>query len=752
VATVGRALSALWAGCRRVTRSMFVRRQLVNAIFVVVVTSLTLVTVPVAAATAPRRFWVVSSTGQVFARGKGTRTYGSLFGKRFRGRVVGIKATPDRRGYWIVTTRAHYSFGDARRFRYRRGGIERYRGKLKLRGLKGSLVGWAPALPPRRIVKPRHSGPSNGTTTTTAATTTTPAAPQPSDCSGVSMGVQSFPEIAPNQFYSQQLSAAGAPGGGTWSWRIVSGALPPGLWMNQNGLISGTAGQTAGNSYQFTAQAVNSLCPNNPATGNFTILGVPEVTTSSLPDATVGEPYSATVTATGGTGGYTFAATDLPAGLTMTPAGQITGTPTEANPKWPSLVDITATDSAGYTSPDALLELTVNYQPLEIASPTSLPAGQATVGYKAVQFTATGGMAAGDQSLYTWSATGLPAGMSMSYNGVLSGTPAAQGHYTVTVTLPDEPGGVGSTQQDFTLDVAYAPLAFTTSTLTVIQGESYTGQVVAHGGEAPYTMYRLSGALPSGLTFNNGTLSGTTTAAPGDYQITLGVTDSQSSPQTEQETFDLWVAPSEVVPDQTVTSTETSNNIWSGYVEQASSAFTSASGTFTVPTAASSSGAEAGVWVGIDGYSTDDLIQAGTASFSGDNGQPPTYEAWWETLGVTGSTQTVPPQNQFAVKPGDSINVNIWQISTGTWEITLNDTTSGQGFATQVSYSGTDETAEWITEGGTGNPPQFYEGSVTFSNLAASQAGSGMVGLAIDGSAGSSYPSALSNDSFSTSY
>lgn len=325
--------------------------------------------------------------------------------------------------------------------------------------------------------------------------------------------------------------------------------------------------------------------------------------------------------------------------------------------------------------------------------------------------------------------------MSMSASGVLSGTPASEGTYTVAVTATDIVAGSGAPgTRDYTLNVAYAPLAFTTTTLSVVQGQSYIGQVVAQGGEAPYTESLLSGTLPSGLSFNNGTITGTTTAASGDYPITVGVTDSQTSPQTARGTFNLWVAPSETAPDLNVTSSTTST-IWDGYVEQSSTAFTSVSGTFTVPTVQASLSNEVSPWVGIDGYGTNNLIQAGVTASGG--GGTVTYEAWWETLGSSSSAQNLPPQNQFAAKPGDSINVAIWQVSTGQWEITLNDTTSGQGFATQVSYTGTDDTAEWIVEEDDTQAATGYGATTSFSNLQASQTGTGMLDLsALNGTPG----------------
>jgi hypothetical protein len=89
----------------------------------------------------------------------------------------------------------------------------------------------------------------------------------------------------------------------------------------------------------------SSIChPPGPAPG-VTILFSPE----SLPAAATGQPYTATVTASGGTGSYTYNVSPviLPQGLSSGPGGggvQITGTPAHASV---SLVTIKATDNNG---------------------------------------------------------------------------------------------------------------------------------------------------------------------------------------------------------------------------------------------------------------------------------------------------------------------------------------------------------------------------------------------------------------------
>ncbi|OWK43512.1 beta strand repeat-containing protein [Fimbriiglobus ruber] len=66
-------------------------------------------------------------------------------------------------------------------------------------------------------------------------------------------------------------------------------------------------------------------------TGNTTTSSV-TLTPATLPSAKVGTAYSQTLSATGATGPFTFSITSgtLPAGLTLTPAGVLSGTPTAA--------------------------------------------------------------------------------------------------------------------------------------------------------------------------------------------------------------------------------------------------------------------------------------------------------------------------------------------------------------------------------------------------------------------------------------
>lgn len=129
-----------------------------------------------------------------------------------------------------------------------------------------------------------------------------------------------------NAAYNQTVQAAG--GTGARQWAVVGGGLPPGLNLNSsNGNISGTS--TAPGSFDFTLRVTDQaqLFDDQNLRIIINLPAPPSITTTSLPNATVGVPYGLQLQATGGFGALAWSITSgsLPDGLGMDGAGLISG-------------------------------------------------------------------------------------------------------------------------------------------------------------------------------------------------------------------------------------------------------------------------------------------------------------------------------------------------------------------------------------------------------------------------------------------
>jgi hypothetical protein len=150
------------------------------------------------------------------------------------------------------------------------------------------------------------------------------------------------------------------------------------------------------------------------------------------------------------TGSLSYAATGLPAGLSLnSTTGVISGTPTTAGT---SSVTVTGTDSTGPTG-SATFTWDVTSKTANVVTVTNPGSQTGTVGTAAsLQISATD--SASGQTL-TYSATGLPAGLSISSSsGLISGTPTTAGTSSVTVTATDTTGASGSATFTWTISAA----------------------------------------------------------------------------------------------------------------------------------------------------------------------------------------------------------------------------------------------------------------------------------------------------------
>jgi hypothetical protein len=137
-----------------------------------------------------------------------------------------------------------------------------------------------------------------------------------------------------------------------------TGTLPSGVTLTSAGVLSGTP--TAIGGYSFTITASNGVVPN--ATQGFTLkVAKIKIATFSLGVATRGSPYSLQLTELGGVPPFTWAVTSpaLPAGLSMTTAGRITGTVQSTVATGAHSVGISLHDSATPTHHVAIATLTI---------------------------------------------------------------------------------------------------------------------------------------------------------------------------------------------------------------------------------------------------------------------------------------------------------------------------------------------------------------------------------------------------------
>jgi hypothetical protein len=137
---------------------------------------------------------------------------------------------------------------------------------------------------------------------------------------------------------------------------------------------------------------------------------------------------------------------------------------------------------------------------------------------------------------------------------------------------------------------------------------------------------------------------------------------------------------------------DTSSLNWSGYAVTGTN-ITRVTSSYIVPTVNNLPPGFTANWAGIGGYSSSDLIQAGTGEDTLDG-----YYAWYEILPDSETLLTdCTGDAACTVNPGDHMTIDINKVGANLWSVSLTD---GNNWSWQrnISYQSSESSAEWILE------------------------------------------------------
>jgi len=240
-----------------------------------------------------------------------------------------------------------------------------------------------------------------------------------------SFGQPLFARAKADQQYSAQVIGA------NWSEiGVIAGKLPTGLSMSGSGVISGVP--TVAGAFQFMVTLSNPDYPAGQVVRSFIIFvdpPAPQFTDPFSPlDFQVGRPFSYLFTSDQ-SATFSIVSGTTPAGTSLSEHGILSGTPTQSGPFWFTVLLSNQYGTALRMYGGAVSPAPVIPDPIQITSPASLP--EIKVGAP-FEFTFTASRPA------AFSVEGdLPAGLTLTEAGLLSGIPTVAGEYSFTVRAVD---------------------------------------------------------------------------------------------------------------------------------------------------------------------------------------------------------------------------------------------------------------------------------------------------------------------------
>lgn len=195
----------------------------------------------------------------------------------------------------------------------------------------------------------------------------------------------------------------------------------------------------------------------------------------------------------------------------------------------------------------ACVDGTCGLPPLEIVT-SDLPDGQVGTAYTATL------EAEGGDGGYVWTVNKgiLPPGVDLAEDGTLAGTPDTKGEFPFMVQVDDDSGAMASA--GFTVIIHDTGLVILSKSPlpNATEGEPYSFQFEASGGQTPYGWMVLSGDVPAGVNLlSGGLLDGTPTNAHGQFDFEVRAVDAGNPIASAAKSFQLLVevAPLEIIAD-----------------------------------------------------------------------------------------------------------------------------------------------------------------------------------------------------------
>jgi large repetitive protein len=321
------------------------------------------------------------------------------------------------------------------------------------------------------------------------------------------------------------------PGNGCppYSYAVVGGDLPPGLSLSSDGYISGTP--TKEGRWVFYIRQTDLCGPEGEGNSPFVVdIGGASpppprpppliINGGSLPPAEATLPYTASLSASGGSGPRSWSLTggQLPQGLTLSADGRVSGTPQSGGN-----YGFTATVSAGGGSASADFSLTVvpgiavvpGHPPptLEVRRPFSA---------SLTELLSVGG---GMPPYRFAPVSGFPFGIGLDPVAMtLIGSPRRSGSVTLTIRVTDTNGA--KLDQTISLEVLERLHLAIGRLPSARVGKRYHAVLRATGGTG--VVWRIaSGELPAGVRLNpaTGGITGTPRHA-GVYRLAVSARDA----------------------------------------------------------------------------------------------------------------------------------------------------------------------------------------------------------------------------------